>query len=379
MIKRQIFDLLLDSLLPERATILYGPRRTGKTTILEQIKEHYIKMKKAVKFVDGEDVFIQKTLSSGSLNVLTNFLKNIDLLIIDEAQKIENIGSNIKLMVDHFKNLKIIASGSASFELAQKVGEPLTGRKRTFHLYPFSLRELIDEMGYENHLSLTFNQMMIYGSYPKTVELNDEEKQIYLKELTEAYLYRDILELEDIKNSKKLHDLLTLLAYQIGNEVSHSELGSQLGLHKDTVARYLDLLEKSFVIFNIRGFSRNLRKEVTKTSRYYFYDNGIRNAIIRNFNPLELRNDSGALWENFLVMERIKKQNYENILSNNYFWRTYDQKEIDWVEEHSGKLFGYEFKYGSGKERKSTKNEWLKTYDNASYQVINQENYLEFI
>jgi hypothetical protein len=263
--------------------------------------------------------------------------------------------------------------------LHQKVGEPLTGRKSTLQLFPLSLRELMDYYGYENHDALTFNQMMIYGSYPKTTDLNNEEKALYLRELTESYLFKDILEIENLKNARKLKDLLTLLAYQIGKEVSLSELGNQLDLHKNTIFKYLDLLEKAFVIINIRGFSRNLRKEVTKSSRYYFYDNGIRNALIRNFNPPEIRNDMGELWENFLVIERLKKQNYENNMANNYFWRTYDQKELDWIEEKDGKLAGYEFKLKSDKPNSSTVKEWLKTYENAEFKLINKENYLEFI
>lgn len=208
--------------------------------------------------------------------------------------------------------------------------------------------------------------------------LQSKEKKVeYLSELVDSYLYRDILEIEDIRNPKKIRDLLTLLAFQIGREVSLNELANNLDLHADTVFRYLDLLEKSFVLVNVRGFSRNLRKEVSKTSRYYFYDNGVRNALINNFNPLSLRNDIGELWENYIVMERIKKQSYETIYSNNYFWRTYDQKEIDWVEERDGKIFGFEIKWGGKIPKVPTL--WKKTYPNSEYEIINKDNYLKFI
>jgi len=303
--------------------------------------------------------------------------KETTLFILDEAQKIEKIGDNLKLLIDEVPKLKIIASGSASFELANQLGEPLTGRKKTIKLYPVWVKELIDTKGklfYEE----IFEQHLIYGGYPEVFSKNSLiEKREYLEELVSDYLFRDILELESIKNSKKLRDLLTLLAFQIGGEVSLNELANSLDLHKNTVARYLDLLEKSFIIINIRGFSRNLRKEVYKTSRYYFYDNGVRNAIINNFNPLNLRDDIGQLWENYIVTERLKKQMYQKILANNYFWRTYTKKEIDWIEEKEGRLYGYEIKWQ--KENEKPPKDWLENYQNASYQLITKENYLSFV
>ncbi len=374
MIKRSLLNNLEKSLVQEKALILYGPRRTGKTTLLRELCQS---KQEPFKFVDGEDRSIQEILSSTRLQTLKEFLGKTTLLIIDEAQKIPNIGSNIKLIVDHLPHVKIIASGSASFSLAQKVGEPLTGRQITFRLYPLSLKELLDYAGIENRATLTENNLMIYGGYPETFKLDNDEKAQYLKELTQSTLLRDILEMENVRNPKKIQDLLILLAFQIGKEVSLSELGNHLDLHKDTVFRYLDLLEKSFVILNIRGFSRNLRKEVTKNSRYYFYDNGIRNALINNFNPLNLRDDVGDLWENFIVMERLKRQSYQQMNVNNYFWRTYDKQEIDWVEERNGKLYGYEFKWKKNKIK--IPSAWKKTYPNAKYEIISQENYLDFI
>ena len=368
--------MLKQKLQKNKVILLYGPRRVGKTTLLKEfIKD--LGSKEKIKFANGENLIIQKELSCQSIEKLKNFVGDVDSLIIDEAQKIPDIGLNLKLIVDSIPRIKIIASGSASFSLAQKVGEPLTGRKKTIHLYPLSVKELINIKD-KTYYQEIFETHLIFGGYPEAFNLkSNEEKQEYLNELVDSYLFRDIFEIEQIKNSKKIQDLLTLLAFQIGKEVSLSELANSLNLHSDTVARYLDLMEKSFIIVNIRGFSRNLRKEITKTSRYYFYDNGIRNALINNFNPVNLRNDIGELWENYIIMERIKKQSYEQIFSNNYFWRTYDQKEIDWVEERNGKLLGYEIKWG-GKKYKEPKI-WKETYSNAEFEIIDRENYLDFV
>lgn len=375
-IKRQAFNLLKQKLQENKVILLYGPRRVGKTTLLKELIKN-LENEENIKFVSGEDLVIQKELSSQSIEKLRSFIGNTSLLIVDEAHKIPGIGLNLKLIVDHFPKIKVIASGSASFSLAQKVGEPLTGRKKTVYLYPVSVKELvgIKDLTYYQQI---FEAHLIFGGYPELFNLrSNEEKNAYLGELIDSYLFRDIFELEQIKNSKKIRDLLALLAFQIGKEVSLSELARSLELHSNTVARYLDLMEKSFIIINIRGFSRNLRKEIAKTSRYYFYDNGVRNALINNFNPLDLRNDIGALWENYLVMERLKKQAYQPIYANNYFWRTYDQKEIDWVEERDGKLFGYEMKWGDKKKKEPKL--WKETYDNAEFEIIDRENYLDFV
>ncbi len=327
--------------------------------------------------LNGEDDLVQKNFAVHSFEPLSNYIGNTSLLIIDEAQKIPRVGHLLKFIVDSMENLKVMVTGSAAFSLAQKVGEPLTGRQKVFRLFPIAAQEIIEDKD-RFHFKATLPQRLIFGSYPELFSIPSQTEQVrYLKDLIETYLFKDILEIEQVKDPKKLRDLLTLLAFQIGHEVSLTELGNQLDLHKDTVSRYLDLLEKAFVIVNIRGFSRNLRKEVTKSSRYYFYDNGIRNALINNFNPLSLRNDAGMLWENYLIMERLKHQSYSRPLSNNYFWRTYDQKELDWVEEREGKLFGYEIKWGK-KSPKAPKG-WLETYSNAEYLCVNQENFLDFI
>lgn len=378
-IARIAYKQIKEGIQPGRVLILYGPRRTGKTFLLTKlIADDTLKLRYKIAMFNGDESSVQHNLSLKNSQQMRNFVgKDTSLLIIDEAQHIPFIGDNIKLLIDTYPELTIILSGSASFELAQKVGEPLTGRQKTLYLYPLSAQEIIESQGrlfYEQ----TMEEGLIYGGYPKLFSLPSmQDKKEYLTELVDSYLFRDILELEQVRNSRKLRDLLTLIAHQIGMEVSLQELGTSIGIHKDTVARYLDLFEKSFVLINVRGFSRNLRKEITKTSRYYFYDNGIRNTLIQNFNPLSLRNDVGQLWENYIVIERRKKRVYEGIHANTYFWRTYDQKEIDSIEEREGKLFGYEIKWG--KNSKKAPKEWVTTYPGAEYHVITCDNHLDFI
>lgn len=363
----------LQSFSSKKVIVLYGPRRVGKTTLLKK----FLEKEKNYLFVTGEDVFVRDFLSSQSIEKLKSYIGEKSLLVIDEAQYIPSIGRSLKLIIDHIPNVKVIVTGSSTFDLIEQIGEPLTGRQNIIQLFPISQLELkqIETLAEtRSHL----DERLIYGSYPEILTLKGNLcKQEHLHELVSSYLMKDILAFEGIKKSKKMLDLLILLAFQIGKEVSHTELGVQLSMNKNTVERYLDLLEKVFVLVNIRGFSRNLRKEVTKTSRYYFYDNGIRNALINNFNSLNRRDDVGMLWENYLVMERIKKQHYLYLWSNNYFWRTYDQKEIDWVEEREGQLHGYEFKWRKDKEQPPKL--WLETYKNATFNCISKNNYLQFI
>jgi len=374
MIPRLIEEDILAKLQPNKAIVIYGPRQVGKTTLLKalltKIQEDYL-------FVSGEDNFVRAWLGSQSIDILKQNIGTKRLLIIDEAQKIDQIGLNLKLIIDHIENMKVIATGSSSFELANQIGEPLVGRKWQYILYPISQIELnLIEQKFQTIANLPTR--LIYGAYPLVItsESLDEKREI-LHSLIDSHLYKDLLEFDEIKKSAKILDILRLMAFQIGKEVSLNEIATQVHLDLRTVEKYLDLLEKVFVIKRFFGFSRNLRKEITKNSRFYFFDNGIRNALINNFNALNIRDDLGQLWENYLVMERLKKQSYKKIYANNYFWRTYDKKEIDFIEERDGHLFGFEFKW-SNKKVKAPK-EWLESYQNASFEVINQDNFLGFI
>ncbi len=373
-IKQKQLENLKKALAHGKVVVIYGARRTGKTTLLQQflqgIDEPYL-------LVSGEDIIVQGYLASQSIEKLAAFVGANRLLIVDEAQKVPNIGTNLKLIVDHIPGIRVIATGSSSFDLARSIGEPLTGRKTSLKLFPLAQLEL-SRIEQRHQTDANLESRLIYGAYPEVILTNDNRaREQYLREIVASYLYKDILELDGIRHATKISRLLQMIALQIGKEVSYTELGTGLGMSKNTVDRYLDLLEKAFVIQKLSGFSRNLRSEITKNSRYYFLDNGIRNALINNFNPLNIRNDVGELWENYLVMERIKRQEYMLEPANNYFWRTYNQKEIDFVEEREGKLFGFEMKWGAagGKPPK----EWLKAYPNATWQIINRRNYLEMI
>jgi len=359
---------------PNKALVILGPRQSGKTTLLNDFLE---KTKLKFKLDSGDNIRTQEILSSQDFDKVLEYARGYELIAIDEAQRIRNIGLGLKILIDHIPGIHIIATGSSSFELAGQVGEPLTGRKITLALYPIAQMELA-KLFNSIELKARLEEFLVFGSYPEVVTVDDRnEKTCLLNELVDSYLLRDILQLERVKSAKVLLDLLRLLAFQVGREVSWSELGSRLGIDTKTVARYLDLFEKGFVIYNLRGFSRNLRKEISKKSKYYFLDNGVRNAVISNFNPLELRDDGGMLWENFLITERLKKQAYRGLHANNYFWRTWDQKEVDFIEEREGRLFGYEFKWGSRKT--AAPREWLETYAGSEFTVINRENYLDFV
>ena len=321
---------------------------------------------------------MQQGLSSRSIEQLKNFIGNNTLLVVDEAQAIPNIGLNLKLCIDHIPGLMIIATGSSAFGLNTQIGEPLTGRQIVIRLFPLAQLELNQEESL-NIRAANLESRLIYGSYPEIVTNNDNRYRTdHLLELINSYLCKDILELEGLKKPKKIFDLLQLIALQIGKEVSYTELGTQLSLNKKTIEKYLDLLEQTFVLINLRGFSRNLRKEITKTSKYYFYDLGVRNALVNNFNNFTARKDLGELWENYLVIERLKKQHYLKLQANNYFWRTYEQQEIDWIEDVNGTLSAYEFKWSTHKATKPP-SAWQQAYPAASFAIVNQSNYLDFI
>ena len=375
-VNRAIFEEFKRKLVPNKVLILLGARRVGKTELvrnyLEDIpSESYLKL-------NGEDINDANLLKERSVSNYQRLLLNIDLLVIDEAQTVPEIGLILKLIVDSIPGIKIIATGSSIFDLNNNLGEPLVGRKSTLYLFPLSQIEFAP---YENYKQTTENleQRLLFGGYPELEQYTDwEDKKEYLYEIINSYLLKDILIFDGIKHSDKIYDLLRLIAYQVGKEVSLLELATQLQMSKNTVGNYLDLLSKVFIIFKVEGFSRNLRKEIVKSSRWYFYDNGIRNGIINNFNRLDSRTDIGDLWENYLASERVKKQNYQKSKVRNYFWRTYDQQELDWLEELGESLHGFEFKWNEKKKVKIP-TAFGKAYPEATFEVINKSNYLDFI
>jgi len=360
---------------PGKVVVIHGPRRVGKTTLLNQYASQ---VSEDILFVTGEDFTVREYLESQSIEKLTSFVGRNKLLLVDEAQYIHEIGRNLKLLVDHIPDLSIVATGSSSFDLANTTGEPLTGRKYTLLLLPLAQLEL-NEVEAPHETSAALDLRLLYGSYPEVVLLDSNtERERYLKELVASYLFKDILQLEDVRHADRLGRLLQLLAFQIGSQISVAELGTQLGMSKNTVDRYLDLLEKVFVIYARRGFSRNLRKEISKSRRYYFFDNGIRNALINNFNPLSLRDDVGALWENYAVTERLKANLYLDHHVESYFWRTYERQEIDLVEERAGRLAGFEMKWSPPRSTAPPTN-WARAYPDASYTVVHRENCMPFL
>lgn len=376
-IQRRLLSRIQNSLLPGKVVVLYGPRQVGKTTLAHDLLG-YVEDRRS-RFINADELIYREALASQSRHKLDELLGDADLLVIDEAQRVPNIGINLKILIDNHPEITILATGSASFDLADKISEPLTGRKLTFTLHPISYTELSQTFGaFDAHLLL--ERWLVWGGYPDIVTTSPPElREQLLGELVGSYLYRDILELDGLRRADKIVGLLRLLAFQIGSEVSFSELAANLGINRQTVERYLDLLEKVFVIFKVGGFSRNLRKEVTKNARFYFYDNGVRNSLIQNFNGLTLRDDIGQLWENYLMTERRKANQYTGRSVNTYFWRTYDQKEIDLIEERSGKLHGFEFKWGGGAIKKATRREFLTAYPDADLRTISQENFVEFL
>lgn len=374
MIKRIIEDRIFECLVANKAILIFGARRVGKTILMKQI---LMKANSKVLFMNGEDLDTLSLLESQSVSNYKRLLNGIEILAIDEAQNIPDIGQKLKLIVDEVSGIKVIASGSSSFDLLNKAGEPLVGRSSQFLLFPFSQNELTEK---ENVLQVHQNleERIVYGYYPEVVLMNDlGQKKDYLKNIVNSYLLKDILVLDGLKNSKKMLELLKLIAFQIGSEVSYDELSRQLGLSRNTVEKYLDLLSKVFVIYKLGAFSRNLRKEVSKAGKWYFYDTGIRNAIISNFSLLSQRLDNGQLWENYLINERIKQNFYFNQDKSFYFWRTYDGQEIDLIEVENGKLNAFEFKWGEKLPR--VPRAFADNYSEATYQVVNKSNFLDFI
>jgi uncharacterized protein len=371
---REVTEDIIKKLKPNKVIIIYGARRVGKTVLVNEILEI---LGEPVLKLNGEDINVHDRLSNRTIENYKQILGSYKLLYIDEAQKIPEIGLKLKLMVDEIDGLRIIISGSSSFDISRDTGEPLTGRKYSFNLYALSEREYNQ---IENNISKIdkIRERLIFGNYPELLQLPDREDKIdYLNEMVSSYLLKDILIFENIRNSQKIFNLLRLVAFQIGGEVSMQELGKQLSISKNTVERYLDMLGKVYILHKVEGFSRNLRKEITKNSRWYFLDNGIRNSVIANFNAIESRNDVGQLWENYMISERLKYQEYKRLSSNNYFWRTYEQQEIDWVEERDGMLFGYEFKWKETNVK--IPSQWTNAYPNSTFEIINTSTFEKWL
>lgn len=355
---------------PGKVMLLFGARRVGKTMLIKSIADRFQGRK---MILNGEDSSTHLLLQEKTIANYRLLLHDTDLLIIDEAQNIPDIGMKLKLIVDEIPTVYVIASGSSSFDLLNLAGEPLVGRSQTFYLFPFSQEELLQV---ENRVEAIQNLpvKLIYGSYPQTIGMTNIQKEEYLTDMVNAYLLRDLLNIDGLRNSNKMRDLLRLLAYQVGNLVSYDELGKQLGLSKNTVEKYLDLLSKVFVIYKLPAFSGNLRKEISKSSKWYFYDNGIRNALISNFSPLSVRTDAGQLWESFMIAELLKKKHFHYQNLNHYFWRTYDQQEVDLIEIKNEEIKAYEFKWSEKKSKIPTA--FSKAYPNADFQQIHQINFL---
>lgn len=373
-IDRILREKISARLAPNKAILIFGARRVGKTVMMREIvRRHQGK----TLMLNGEDYDAQALLANRSISNYRHLLDGVDLLAIDEAQGIPQIGSVLKLIVDEVPGVRVLASGSSSFDLQNMAGEPLVGRGSQFLLTPFSQREISQT---ETALATRQNleSRLIYGAYPEVVAMDDfGRKTDYLRDIVGAYLLKDILSVDGLRNAEKMRNLLRLVAFQLGSEVSNDELGRQLGMSKTTVERYMDLLEKVFVVYRLGAYSRNLRKEVSKAGKWYFYDNGIRNAVIGAFSPLAVRQDVGALWENYVIGERRKASLNGGLHREFYFWRTYDKQEIDLLEEASDGLTALEFKWGD--KTPHAPKAFLEAYPHAVFHVVNRENYLQFI
>ncbi len=377
MFKRSIKSQVNHWLYKNKVIIIYGARRTGKTTLSKEILEEQKNLGKKTYYLNCELLDVKRSLETTNEKLLKNYLGNNDIIVLDEAQYIENIGLILKIIVDTYPEIQIIATSSSSFDLANKISEPLTGRSRQFILYPFSLTEIKENTNFHDVIS-QIEKFLIFGLYPAVYELSEKDAKFELMNIASNYLYKDVLEFEQLRNSKTLLQILELLALQVGSEVSFREIAQKLEISHPTVKKYIDLLEKCFIIFSLRSFSRNLRNEITKSQKIYFYDLGIRNAIIQNFNKPTLRTDIRALWENFCIIERLKYNQANERWVNSYFWRMYSGQEVDYIEEHSGQFDGFEFKYNpKAKFKKPTK--FLETYENTSVQVVHSENWFEFL
>lgn len=373
MICRRLLNIIREKLNHGKALIILGARQTGKTTIL---KELYKDFADKALMLNCDEPQVRSNLTNVSSSFLKQLTGNKKYILIDEAQRINNIGLTLKLITDELPDIQLIVTGSSSLDLANDINEPLTGRKFEYTLFPLSFGELIEN----NELIQTMGELerrLIFGSYPDVINNHGNEREI-LNNLTSSYLYKDLLSFKGIRKPEMLEKLLIALAFQVGNEVSYTELSNTLQIDKETVSNYIYLLEQTFIIFRLSPFSRNLRNELTKKRKFYFIDNGIRNALIANYNPVDLRQDIGQLWENFLISERLKFNHYHFQYANSYFWRTHQQQEIDYLEEKSGKLYAWEFKWSKTKRYRFPKT-FLNNYPENITAIITRDNYLDFI
>ena len=368
------FPKIEDKIEPGKVLVIYGARQVGKSSMvkhyLDNVAEKYL-------FFNGEDVSVQAIFSSMNLKLLNEAIGSATLIVLDEAQVIPNVGISLKLLVDTKPDLKIVVTGSSSFDLSGQIGEPLVGRMNVITLYPLWEKEIIDTP-LDNYIN-NIDYALRFGRYPAVVktEIIEKKKEI-LTNIVNGYLLKDILAFERVKNSKLILDLLKLLAYQIGSEVSIQEIATKLSIGRETVNRFIDLLEQNFIIFPLRPYARNMRNEIRKKEKYYFYDIGIRNALIENFDEIGIRNDLGALWENFLVIERVKRNSYIEPYKSIFFWRKLTGAEVDFVETQSNNVYGYEFSF-TEKSGKKSKNSWLESYHGATWENIHKENYRKFV
>ena len=373
MITRFLQKKISDELFKGKAIIVFGPRQSGKTTLINAVTKD---LKQDYKWLNGDEPDIRNFFMDATSTKLRAIVGDAQVLIIDEAQRITNIGLAIKLLIDNYPEIQVIATGSSSFELANRIKEPLTGRKFEHFLFPLSFKELVDHYGYLEEKRL-LEHRLIFGSYPEIVFIPGKEiKNLTL--LSDSYLYKDVLAWQNINKPEKLEVLLRALALQLGNEVSYNELAKLTGLNSHTVENYIDILEKAFIIFRLRGLYRNKRNELKKSKKVYFYDNGVRNAIINNYNMPDLRSDIGALWENYLMSERMKYTHYDDIFLNRYFWRSRTRQEIDYIEEREGKLFAFEFKWNL-KFKYRFPGTFIENYPDHEKKIVNPDNYDEFL
>ena len=373
MIARRLEQNIQSLLEAKKAIIIMGARQVGKSTLLHQM----LGTRQDVLWMNGDELDIQELFSNMTSTRIRAILGSKRLLVIDEAQRISDIGLRLKLITDQVPDVQVIATGSSSFELANKVNEPLTGRKREFHMYPLTFGEMVQHTQFLDEVRMVPHRM-IYGYYPEVV-CNPGDERSTLKELSDSYLYKDILSLDSINKPDKLVRLLKALALQIGSQVSYNEIGTLIGLDSKTVERYVDILEKSFIIFRLGTFSRNLRNELKASRKIYFWDLGIRNAVIGNLAQIENRTDAGELWENFVIAERMKRNAYNGCFAQSYFWRTRRQHEIDYIEEEDGILQAYEFKWNTRKANAKCPEAFKTAYPDANYKVITPENIEEFL